>query len=473
MPKGQSKNGKRIANPNKGKVTKCTICGHVGLWKHRFDHAMSHEEPVNCAVDGCKHKYKNQPRRKKAHFELFHEAECRALGYNFKPKKTCELLNCKLCRVLLAEGKQRYTTNNATHMKRHIKRAEVKRHESLRVACKVIENGITCTKKFSDGDGLRRHLCGRDGVTTGRAHSAVAIKKAYPKIRELVTRKVDPTRTMGKIRREFTNAQKHRRVEKEIKRRNNEIAQLSPSPRKYKKIRKDYKTLWLKDSPKIEKTSSRRSDRGMDRRNRYRAKGAGRVLSEPIKSNQKLLLRIAEEMTELFEHVGYHDIARNFDMELEFLHPPIYWTIDPDDETHDLELKRWRVQYYFTQYTGPLKKYKWRVRQASSAAPQTYLEKARAVYYWNKDVQKTFLQNPGMTKAIIVDEKFYPADGGSLGSKSRVLRPVGGRTRKVTRTATQPRAGHSGLTVVSSEGEIVFAIVTNTGWNNKNGHEFK
>ena len=78
-----------------------------------------------------------------------------------------------------------------------------------------------------------------------------------------------------------------------------------------------------------------------------------------------------------------------------------------------------------------------------------------------------------MTKAIIVDEKFYPADGGSLGSKSRVLRPVGGRTREVTQTATQPRAGHSGLTVVSSEGEIVFAIVTNTGWNNKNGHEFK
>ena len=88
MPKGQSKNGRRITNPNKGKVTKCTICGHVGSWKHRFDHAMSHEEPVNCAVDGCKHKYNNQLRRKKAHFELFHEAECRALEYNFKPNKT-------------------------------------------------------------------------------------------------------------------------------------------------------------------------------------------------------------------------------------------------------------------------------------------------------------------------------------------------------------------------------------------------
>ena len=59
--------------------------------------------------------------------------------------------------MLLSKGKQRYTTNNAHHMKRHINRAEVKRDESLRVTCKVIENGITCTKRF-------RTVMGSEGI---------------------------------------------------------------------------------------------------------------------------------------------------------------------------------------------------------------------------------------------------------------------------------------------------------------------
>ena len=64
---------------------------------------------------------------------------------------------------------------------------------------------------------------------------------------------------------------------------------------------------------------------------------------------------------------------------------------------------------------------------------------------------------------MIIDEKFYPADGGSLGSKARVLRPVGGLKRKSTRTSTQPRGGYSGMTIVSSDRDIVFAIVTKEG----------
>ena len=78
-----------------------------------------------------------------------------------------------------------------------------------------------------------------------------------------------------------------------------------------------------------------------------------------------------------------------------------------------------------------------------------------------------------MKKVVIIDEKFYPADGGSLGSKSRVLRPVGGLKRKSSRTATKPRGGHSAMTIVSSEGDVVFAVVTTNGWNATKGHEFR
>lgn len=88
-------------------------------------------------------------------------------------------------------------------------------------------------------------------------------------------------------------------------------------------------------------------------------------------------------------------------------------------------------------------------------------------------VQNVFLKNPGIVKAVIIDEKFYPADGGALGGKSRVLRPVGGLKRKTTRTATQPRGGHSGITVVSSEGEVIFVVVTTNGWDPKIGCQFK
>lgn len=60
-------------------------------------------------------------------------------------------------------------------------------------------------------------------------------------------------------------------------------------------------------------------------------------------------------MTEIFKNVGYYDIARNFEMELELKEPQVLWTLDQHDEDRDQELKKRRVEYYFTQYTGPLK----------------------------------------------------------------------------------------------------------------------
>ena len=63
-------------------------------------------------------------------------------------------------------------------------------------------------------------------------------------------------------------------------------------------------------------------------------------------------------MTDTFENAGYGDIARNFCIELEFQNPPYYWTIDATDEDRDRELKKRRIQYYFTKHIGPLKKFK-------------------------------------------------------------------------------------------------------------------
>ena len=57
---------------------------------------------------------------------------------------------------------------------------------------------------------------------------------------------------------------------------------------------------------------------------RFRVEGAGGKLREPILSNQLLLQKIAEEMSETFENVGYGDVARNFAIELEFKDPPIF-----------------------------------------------------------------------------------------------------------------------------------------------------
>ena len=107
------------------------------------------------------------------------------------------------------------------------------------------------------------------------------------------------------------------------------------------------------------------------------------------------------------------------------------------------------------------------MRQASSAAPQTYLEECRALYLWDEAVKKTFRKNREIKCVVLFDETFFSADGGSLGCKSRVLRTIGstdeGRKRKAARTATQPRGGHSCITILRSDGEIVFCVIDRAG----------
>ena len=128
-------------------------------------------------------------------------------------------------------------------MKRHKERDRIAKHPSKRVSCLVIntETNSQCTKTYADNDGLRKHLCGVDGVSTSRAHSLSDIKKAYPKMHNLVTRKADRHRTTGLIRRSFTIAQKYRNV-----RRSHDIVELeekseNPSPQPSKKRRKEKK----------------------------------------------------------------------------------------------------------------------------------------------------------------------------------------------------------------------------------------
>ena len=108
-------------------------------------------------------------------------------------------------------------------MKRHKERENKTKDPSKRVSCLIINTGTNscCNKTYTDNDGLRRHLCGRDGVSTSRAHSLSDIKKAYPKMHNLVTRIADRHRTTGLIRRSFTIAQKYRNV-----RRSHDIVEL-------------------------------------------------------------------------------------------------------------------------------------------------------------------------------------------------------------------------------------------------------
>ena len=138
---------------------------------------------------------------------------------------------------------------------------------------------------------------------------------------------------------------------------------------------------------------------------------------------------------------------RNFVIELEFQNPPYYWVIDNDDIDRDERIKISRVQYYFTKHLGPEKKKLWGVRQSSSASPQSKLEKCRAMYLWNESVKEAF-QNPNVKDVVIFDEIFFPADGGTLGGK----------------TATTPRGGHSGVSIVRlSDGAIVFLVIDKAG----------
>ena len=315
---------------------------------------MCHQNSVVCSVGGCNHSYMNIPSKKREHYEMYHELECDNFGWTFKPHIVCSDVNCGLCEDLLESDKPRYATNKASSMKRHKNRAASRRDPTKRVKCLVLTNGVPCTKTFSVKDGLQKHLCGLDGVTTGRCHSVKDIKKAYPKIRNLTTRKRDASRTLGKTHRSFSNSQKLRTVKKSRKRRRPSL-NFTYTYNKYKKARRDQVDHWIKKSKALENKSSKISDQGRDRRNRSRMGGGGKSLAEPIKSNQLLLQKIAMEMTENFEHVGYWDIARNFEMELELKHPPFDWTIDPENEDRDQELKKRRVQYYFTKHVGNLK----------------------------------------------------------------------------------------------------------------------
>ena len=95
-------------------------------------------------------------------------------------------------------------------MLRHKQRALVRVDPTKKVKCRVIENGTVCLQVFADKENLRKHLCGRDGVSTPRKHSIIAIKLAYPKISSLITRKADSHRTLGAVRRKLSNALKER-----------------------------------------------------------------------------------------------------------------------------------------------------------------------------------------------------------------------------------------------------------------------
>ena len=83
-----------------------------------------------------------------------------------------------------------------------------------------------------------------------------------------------------------------------------------------------------------------------------------------------------------------------------------------------------------------------------------------------------------MKDVVIFDDFFFLADGGSLGSKYRVLRPLGmnteGLKRKSARTATQPRGGYSGVSILRlSDAAIVFCVVDKASWDASIGHQLR
>ena len=67
-----------------------------------------------------------------------------------------------------------------------------------------------------------------------------------------------------------------------------------------------------------------------------------------------------------------------------------------------------------------------------------------------------------MSRIVIFDEFFVKASGGSIGCRSRVLRPKGrrGARRKPVKTSTSKKAGWSVITFVGGDGERLFMIVT-------------
>ena len=177
------------------------------------------------------------------HFELFHEDESNANGWNYKPVLICDLDNCPLCRVLLDTGKSRYSTRKKANLKRHQERAKVRNDPRERVPCLVVdtETNTPCTKKYADKVGLRKHLAGVDGTATWKAHSISDVKKAYPKIHYLVTRKADSHRSTGLTRRSITIAQKCRtirRIQKIEASEEKKSDNLSPQPQKKRRIEK-------------------------------------------------------------------------------------------------------------------------------------------------------------------------------------------------------------------------------------------
>lgn len=244
MPTGKPRNNRRMKNPSPGKPFKCPTCNKTLAWGNRLHHAISHAKAIKCEVLGCTKKYKNYIKNKREHYEFYHETECITFGWSFEPKMICTEPSCISCNKNVEQGNERYSTNIKSHYNRHKQRALAKIDNSVRVKCMVLHNGRPCSKSFSDKDGLRKHLCGRDGTTTGRPHSPNSVKAAYPKSKEIVARKADPTRTTGRIHRSFTNAEKCRTVKKlKRKRRSDASANIDPHARsRYKKARRDQKS---------------------------------------------------------------------------------------------------------------------------------------------------------------------------------------------------------------------------------------
>ena len=188
--------------------------------------------------------------KKRDHYEIYHENECIRLGWNYKPKVVCDLplSRCHLCNDLSRKGKERYCSNIKSHLARHKQRAKAYRDLSERVTCKVMckvlrQDGsvdqIPCRKSYADKDGLRKHLCGQDGVASGRAHDISAIKAAYPGVFALVARKKDCSRMVGLTRRKISHSQKNR-VNKRILFEEIRNEREGSYGRKGKKIRRDH-----------------------------------------------------------------------------------------------------------------------------------------------------------------------------------------------------------------------------------------
>ena len=127
-------------------------------------------------------------------------------------------------------------------MDRHKQSALAKQDPSNRIRylvdVKKNKNGIAetvpCLKTFAFADNFRKHLVGFDGVTTGRVHLTKDIKSAYPKVKQLITRKKDKTRTLGKIHRSFTIAQKVLRIKRGL---GVEIGRIGKKARKDQEVR--------------------------------------------------------------------------------------------------------------------------------------------------------------------------------------------------------------------------------------------